>query len=74
MKGVVRAEKLPDPESYIKAILDKTNPRHIADCFGVNHWTDAEDFINQVAIKTGKLWKGGEPDILNVSKTIIYDW
>jgi nuclear GTP-binding protein len=49
-------------------------PKHMADCYGVNMWTDAEDFIGQVAIKTGKLWKGGEPDMLNTSKTILNDW
>jgi nuclear GTP-binding protein len=74
LKGVVRAEKIPDPESFIQAILDKVQPKHMADCYGVNMWTDAEDFIGQVAIKTGKLWKGGEPDMLNTSKTILNDW
>jgi nuclear GTP-binding protein len=37
-------------------------------------WTDSEDFITQVAVRSGKLVKGGEPDINNVSKTIIYMW
>lgn len=74
LKGVVRAEKLPDPETYVAAILEKTNPRHIADCYGIPHWTDSEDFMLQVALKTGKLWKGGEPDTANVSRTIIFDW
>ena len=27
-----------------------------------------------MAAKTGKLHKGGEPDMNNVSKTIIWDW
>ncbi len=45
LKGVVRAEKLPDPESYIQPILDRVNPKHIADVYGVNHWVDSEDFI-----------------------------
>jgi nuclear GTP-binding protein len=48
--------------------------KHITDIFGINHWTDSEDFINQVAIKTGKLLKGGEPDSNNVCKTILFNW
>ncbi len=74
LKGVVRAEKLPDPESYIQPILDRVNPKHIADVYGVNHWIDSEDFIEQLATKTGKLLKGGGPDINNVCKTVLFDW
>ena len=74
LKGVVRAERLPAPELFIQAILDKVEHKHIVDIFGVHSWQDSEDFINQVAIRTGKLVKGGEPDINNVSKTIIYNW
>ena len=42
--------------------------------YGVSEWKDAEDFIKQLAALTGKLLKGGEPDINNVSKTMIMDW
>lgn len=42
--------------------------------FGVHSWVSSEDFITQVAERTGKLLKGGEPDINNVSKSIIFDW
>lgn len=74
LKAVVRAERIPDPEVYIDAILKKTERKHIYDVYGIREWTDYEDFINQVAVRTGKLLKGGEPDINNVSKTIIMDW
>jgi nuclear GTP-binding protein len=74
LKGVVRAEKIPDPDSYIQAIIDRVQPKHIADIFGVHSWTNSEDFIIQVAERTGKLLKGGEPDINNVAKSIIFDW
>lgn len=42
--------------------------------FGIHTWVDSEDFINQVAERTGKLKKGGEPDVNNVCKSIIFDW
>lgn len=74
LKGVVRSERLPDPESYIQPILDKVATKHITDIFGIQHWTDAEDFIAQVAERTGKLKKGGEPDVNNVCYSIINDW
>ena len=74
LKGVVRADKVPDPETFIQPILDRVQKKHIVDIFGVNTWTDADDFIEQVAEKTGKLLAGGNPDINNVCKSIIMDW
>jgi nuclear GTP-binding protein len=74
LKAVVRAERIPDPEIYIDPILKKAQHKHIYDVYGIREWIDSEDFINQVAVRTGKLLKGGEPDINNVSKSIIMDW
>lgn len=74
LKSVVRAEKLPDPTIYIQAILDKVDPKHIYDIYGVAEWEDSEDFLKKVALKTGKLLKGGEADFNNISKSIIVDW
>lgn len=45
LKGVVRAERLPTPEIYIQAILDRVSPKLLTDLYGVSHYTDSEDFI-----------------------------
>ena len=71
---MVRAEKIPDPDNFIQPILERVQKKHIADIFGVHTWTDADDFITQVAEKTGKLLAGGAPDVNNVCKSIIMDW
>lgn len=42
--------------------------------YGVPDWEDSEDFIKKVAIKKGKLRKGGEPDQDATSKLILIDW
>lgn len=70
----MRAERIPDPEVYIDAILKRAEHKHIYDVYGIREWEDYEDFINQVAVRTGKLLRGGEPDINNISKSIIMDW
>lgn len=46
LKAVVRAERIPDPDKYIGAILEKTEKKHIADIYGVYDWADVDDFIN----------------------------
>ncbi len=37
-------------------------------------WDDAEDFMTKIALKTGRLLKGGEPDINSVSRIILNDF
>lgn len=74
LKSVVRAEKVPDPSQYIGAILEKVDRQKIYDIYGIPEWEDAEAFLKQLCLKTGKLLKGGEPDFNNISKQIIVDW
>lgn len=74
LKSVVRAEKVPDPSQYIQAILDRVEHKNIYDTYGVPEWEDSEDFIKKLCEKTGKLLRGGEPDVNNVAKQIIVDF
>jgi nuclear GTP-binding protein len=46
----------------------------MAKMYAVNDWTDTEDFLTKVAIKKGKLRKGGEPDMISTAKIILVDW
>lgn len=45
LKGVIRAERIPDPENYIECILKKVEHKHIHDIYGVATWTSPEDFM-----------------------------
>lgn len=74
LKGVVRAEKLTDPDSHIQTILDRTDPAHICEVYGIAQWEDSEDFLEQLGKKTGKLKKGGEANTNAVAKMVIVDW
>ncbi len=74
LKGVVRAERLPDPTEFIAPILELVKPEYIVRTYGVKEWKDALDFMTKVAKKTGKLVKGGEPDLNNVAVSLINDF
>jgi nuclear GTP-binding protein len=74
LKSVVRAEKLSDPDVHIQAILDRTDHAHICEVYGVPQWENAEDFLEQLGRKTGKLKKGGESNQNAVAKQVIVDW
>lgn len=74
LKGVVRAERLESPELYAPEILSRVKREYIVRTYGIHSWTDANHFLSQLAMKTGRLGKGGEPDLHVVGRNLINDW
>ncbi|XP_061181747.1 nucleolar GTP-binding protein 2-like [Saccostrea echinata] len=74
LKGVVRVELVKSPEDYIPAMLERVKPEYIKNTYKVENWKNAEDFLEQIARKSGKLLKGGEPDLGTVAKMVLNDW
>eukprot|EP00301_Raphidiophrys_heterophryoidea_P013174 c2052_g1_i1.p1 GENE.c2052_g1_i1~~c2052_g1_i1.p1 ORF type:complete len:646 (-),score=131.33 c2052_g1_i1:58-1809(-) len=74
LKSVVRVENLDDAAQYIPAVLERVKREFILKTYRVSEWTDATDFLTQYANMTGKLLKGGEPDLNTVGKMILHDW
>lgn len=74
LKGVLRCEKIEDPTEHITGILDKVSKDHLNKIYGVTSWINTEDFVSQVAVKYGKLGKGGDPDLTSTAKIILMDW
>jgi len=74
LKGVIRAERLAEPTDFIQSILDRVKKEYITKQYMVSEWTDHIDFLTQLAIRNGKLMKGGEPDLKSVSVSMIHDF
>merc|ERR1711871_1085444 len=74
LKGVVRSEKLKAPDDFVESILQRVKNEHIQKQYLLEDWKDHTDFLEKLAKRNGKLRKGGEPDIKNVSVSLINDW
>ncbi|CAG6014689.1 unnamed protein product [Menidia menidia] len=76
LKGVVQVEKIRNPEEHIGAVLERAKPEYIQKTYRIPSWQSAEDFLEKLALRTGKLLKvpGGEPDLSTVSKMVLNDW
>lgn len=79
LKGVVRAERLENPEDFIPAILEQVKREHIAAQYslpksGEKTWTDHLDLLAKISLRSGKLLKGGEPCIRSSAITMINDY
>ncbi|CAO3634962.1 unnamed protein product [Mucor hiemalis] len=74
LKGSVRVEKMANPEDTIPTILERVRHEYLKRTYGLQGWEDSVDFLEQIARKTGKLLKKGEPDVHNVSIMVLNDW
>lgn len=74
LKGVVRVELVSNPEDYIGPLLERVKKEYLVKTYKVSDWKDPIDFLEKMAQKSGRLLKGGEPDIPSVAKMILNDW
>ena len=74
LKGVVRAERLIDPEYYIAGLILRADTDSLRGIYKIDSWNDHEDFLEQLAKKGGRLLKGGEPDKSTAAKMVLQDW
>jgi nuclear GTP-binding protein len=42
--------------------------------YRIKSWEDSEDFLAQLARLSGKLLKGGDPDLNTAARMVLYDW
>ena len=53
----VRVELVRSPEDYIAPMLERVKPEYIKKTYKIDSWTDSENFLEQIAKKSGKLLK-----------------
>nr|XP_027202140.1 nucleolar GTP-binding protein 2-like [Dermatophagoides pteronyssinus] len=78
IRGVVRAEKLLEPEQYIQDIVDLVGYEKFVKHYNLDVKLDepnksSEELLTLMAIKRGKLGKGQVPLISQMAVKVIYD-
>jgi nuclear GTP-binding protein len=79
LKGVVRAERLECPEEFIDAIQEAVKREHIAAMYGLpkageDTWNSTTELLEKIALKSGRLLKGGEPCLRSAAIMMILDF
>ena len=74
LKGVCRVEQLDDPMIYIPLVVEKVKKEYLLKTYNLDNFTDTEDFLTQIAKKSGKLLKGGVADMRCVSVMVLNDY
>eukprot|EP01018_Ginkgo_biloba_P018537 Gb_01485 [translate_table: standard] len=74
LKGVVRVANLQDATEHIGEVLRRVKRDYLKRAYKLHDWTDDIDFLNQLCKLSGKLLKGGEPDLMTAAKMVLHDW
>lgn len=53
----VQVEKIRNPEEHIGAVLERAKPEYIQKTYHIPTWNSAEDFLEKLAFRSGKLLK-----------------
>uniref|UniRef100_A0A2K6VK87 Nucleolar GTP-binding protein 2 n=1 Tax=Onchocerca volvulus TaxID=6282 RepID=A0A2K6VK87_ONCVO len=74
LKGVVRVENVKDPINHVQGVLDRVRKQYLLKTYSIDPWDDMYDFLMKICIKTGRLLKGGEPDLNTAAKIVLNDF
>lgn len=74
LKNVIRVENIQEPESYIPEVLKRVDNSFLRKHYKLDDWEDANDFLEQLALRMGKLSKGGHADTNTTSRMVLNDW
>nr|CAB3495933.1 unnamed protein product [Digitaria exilis] len=74
LKGVVRVTNLADAAEHIGEVLRRVKKEHLQRAYKIQDWNDDNDFLVQLCRTTGKLLRGGEPDLTTAAKMVLHDW
>jgi nuclear GTP-binding protein len=74
LRGVVRVEKVDNPEQYIEPMMKRVKRRHLEKTYDLTNWSNATELLELLARKGGRLLRGGEPDLDGVAKMVLNDF
>ncbi|KAI0716037.1 hypothetical protein C8T65DRAFT_805611 [Cerioporus squamosus] len=74
LRNVVKVEDVEDPVALVEEIIARTDHAVLKKLYNVEDFTSPLEFLTMVALMTGRLLKGGTPDILAAARQILTDW
>ena len=74
LRNCVKVEKMVDLTLPIEAILKRVPHEQLRDHFQIARFAGGDEFLTLVALKRGKLGKGGAPDRDGAARAVLQDW
>jgi len=67
-------KNVPQPDQYIDELLKRVKQEYILKTYAIDEFSTADEFLEKLARKSGKLLKGAEPDLQTVAKMVLNDF
>ncbi|OJT11715.1 Guanine nucleotide-binding protein-like 3 -like protein [Trametes pubescens] len=74
LRNVVKVEDVDDPMVIVEEILSRTDLAMIKKLYNIEGFSSPLEFLTMLALTTGRLLKGGTPDILAAARQVLMDW
>ncbi|KDP26401.1 hypothetical protein JCGZ_17559 [Jatropha curcas] len=74
LRNCKRIEKLDDPVSPVKEILNLCPARLLVTLYKIPNFESVDDFLQKVATVRGRLKKGGIVDVEAAARIVLHDW
>ncbi|KAF8465798.1 P-loop containing nucleoside triphosphate hydrolase protein [Russula ochroleuca] len=74
LRNVVKPEDIDDPISVVEEILARTQTERLMKIYDLPLFSSTLEFLTMLSLSTGRLLKGGTPDILAAARHVLMDW
>ncbi|KAH7922290.1 P-loop containing nucleoside triphosphate hydrolase protein [Leucogyrophana mollusca] len=74
LRNVVKVEDVEDPIAVVEEILSRTEQQTMQKIYNLPQFQSTLEFLTMLALSSGRLLKGGTPDILSAARHVLMDW
>ncbi|KAI0692600.1 P-loop containing nucleoside triphosphate hydrolase protein [Cytidiella melzeri] len=74
LRNVIKVEDVDDPIALVEEIIGRTDSETLMKIYSLPHIGPTIEFLTMLALTTGRLLKGGTPDILAAARVVLQDW
>ncbi|KAJ7590969.1 P-loop containing nucleoside triphosphate hydrolase protein [Mycena floridula] len=74
LRNVVKVEDVDDPIAVVEEILLRTSPETIRKIYNLPDFANTLEFLTMLALNSGRLLKGGTPDVTAAARHVLMDW
>lgn len=74
LRNCISVDQIEDPEGAVEGIVSRCTPEKLMAIYSIAGYSSTTEFLNLVAMKKGKLGKGGVPDRAATARAVLHDW
>ena len=74
LRNVLSVDAISDPEAAVEGILGRCRPEALMRIYAIPAFDDAAQFLAHIALRRGKLSKGGVPNRADAARSVLQDW